>query len=275
MKSEHRHELQTNELSEWIANFPDYVRKNIRTILGILLIAAGIGYYFFNKNVRGKAVFKEEAATTELIESLGQNKAQVLQSQRTSGFADTGSFLVTSNSLEKAANEAKNPLMSALAYVKRAEGLRMELHYRSGEIKQEDIAVQVEQAKRAYEKALEKAESSTETGLSQIIGMAWFGLGLCAEEVGNFDEASKIYETIAANSDFEGTVYPARAKFRLVTMQDSQDKFVFAKAPVVETTVPDAGTIDIELPGGVDAGGKVEIETIDIQPQTDESGETE
>ena len=38
MDSEHRHELKTNELADWIVHAPEYLRKNYLTILGVLLI---------------------------------------------------------------------------------------------------------------------------------------------------------------------------------------------------------------------------------------------
>ena len=42
MKSEHRHELKTNELADWIAHVPDFVRNNLRTIIGVSLIIIAI-----------------------------------------------------------------------------------------------------------------------------------------------------------------------------------------------------------------------------------------
>ncbi len=259
MKSEHRHELQTNELAEWIANFPDYVRKNIRTILGITLIAAGIGYYFINRNVHGRADLKEQVETTALIEHIGQKKGEVIQNQMQTGFGDTSSLLISANSLEKAASVAKNPLLAALAFIKQAETLRTELHYRTPEITGQDIVRAIQQAKEAYKNAIEKARGNP--GANQLIAMAKFGLGLCGEEVGDFEEAAAIYQEIVANPDFEGTVFGARARFRLDTFSDSREKFVFVKAPVPAAPV-------IELPGGLnlgevqtDAGAGLENET--------------
>ncbi len=33
MKSEHRHELKTNELAEWIANFPTWAKENAKVLI--------------------------------------------------------------------------------------------------------------------------------------------------------------------------------------------------------------------------------------------------
>ena len=62
--------------------------------------------------------------------------------------------------------------------------------------------------------------------------MAKFGLGLCAEDMGDFDEAGRIYQSIVDNQDFEGTVFPTRAKLRLEEMEDNKGIFVFVDAPI-------------------------------------------
>ena len=262
MKSEHRHELQTNELADWIANFPDYIRKNFRTILGIVLITAGIGYYFINRNVHGRADFKQQNDITALIEGIGQKKGVVIQNQMQTGFGDTSSLLVSANSLEKAANEAQNPLLSALAFIKRAETLRTELHYSWGEPADQDIVRQIEQAKKAYENAIEKARGNI--GREQLIAMARFGLGLCAEEVGDFEEAAAIYQEIAANPDFEGTVFGARARFRLDTLEGSRENFIFVKAPIPAAP-------EIELPDGLNLGEIATDTGAGLENETDQA----
>ena len=50
-------------------------------------------------------------------------------------------------------------------------------------------------------------------------------------------------QDVLENADFEGTVFPARARFRLDTMADNKDKFIFVKAP--------EPTWDDTLPGEV------------------------
>jgi len=47
MKAEHRHELKTNELAEWIANLPQWARDNGRmviylSVVAVLVIGSGV-----------------------------------------------------------------------------------------------------------------------------------------------------------------------------------------------------------------------------------------
>jgi hypothetical protein len=64
-----------------------------------------------------------------------------------------------------------------------------------------------------------------------LAAAAKFGLGLCSEELGNFEQARQIYSDITANADFEGTVAVVQAKRRLETIADYEQKVVFKPAP--------------------------------------------
>ena len=56
MKAEHRHELKTNELAEWIANLPQWASDNLGMIilvfLVVVLLPAGAYTYWHRKNVK-------------------------------------------------------------------------------------------------------------------------------------------------------------------------------------------------------------------------------
>ena len=55
MKSEHRHELKTNELAEWLGNLPQWTKENLTTILVVVaIVVAAVTFFFwrsYNKNV--------------------------------------------------------------------------------------------------------------------------------------------------------------------------------------------------------------------------------
>jgi tetratricopeptide (TPR) repeat protein len=234
MKSEHRHELQTNELAEFISKLPEYLKKNARTILAIVLIIVGaISWPILSKNKRASLV-KEQIDTTNLIIQMERAKAE----SRDAGPTDfTGTFIVAATALEKAAGQAKNDATKALALIKRGQAFRMDLHYKGEEVEKEVVASHIKQARAAYKKAITAAKDH-----KTLTAMATFGLGLCAEEVGEYDKAAEIYKKIAANADFAGTVYPPRAEHRIAIMGDHTDKFIFAKAP------EPANTIDADFP---------------------------
>ena len=52
MKSEHRHELQTNELADWIGHLPEFIREKARIIIALVLIGAGILTWIYSAKRR-------------------------------------------------------------------------------------------------------------------------------------------------------------------------------------------------------------------------------
>ncbi len=226
MKSDHRHELKTNELAEWIANLPQWTRENRRMVIYVSVVAvlvAGSAFWYWRKKNVGSV--QEQIEFTSLIARLSQNKMQILMAQPRG--VDTSYRLIeTALALETAAEGAKDDRMAALVLIKRAEALRAGLHYRQQTVNQADVRTAINGAKTAYSRALEKAVTNP-----SLTAMARFGLGLCEEEVGNFDGAQQIYRDIVANGDFEGTTTVAKAKQRLETMADYRKKIVFKPAP--------------------------------------------
>ena len=226
MDTEHRHELKTNELADWIVHLPVFLRRNWAQITGVILIVIALLVLPISKWMRHNAALTRQTETTQLIQKIAQEKVAAIRSQSTGMLDAQSQLLVVANSLEDAANKARNPYAAALALIKRGEALRADLHYQSGRVERPTVVAQINQAKKAYESAIEKAQ-----GNSTLIAMARMGLGLCAEEVGSFERAKEIYEQIANGGDFAGTPFPAQAKLRLDFIDDNRTKFVFVEAP--------------------------------------------
>lgn len=226
MKSEHRHELKTNELAEWLGNLPQWTKENLTTILVVVaVVAAGATFLIwrtYNKNVvqvRGHLEF------SNLLDQLSAGKLQV-QNAQAQGQDLSFILLQPANSLGNFAQNTSNNRMAALALIKQAEALRTELHYRPGLINEKDLTSQINQAKAAYAEAVQKSSAN-----ASLKATAEFGLGLCEEELSNFQEAQQIYQSIVANAGYEGTVANAAARHRLETMDDYRQKVVFKPAP--------------------------------------------
>ena len=50
MKAEHRHELKTNELADWLAHFPQWVKENLKSIIYVSIVAVLVaGSYIYHK----------------------------------------------------------------------------------------------------------------------------------------------------------------------------------------------------------------------------------
>ncbi len=168
---------------------------------------------------------REHLEFSNLLNQLSSGKQQVLNAQ---GQGRDLSFILLqpASSLGNFAQNTSSNRMAALALIKQAEALRTELHYRPGSISEQDLTNQINQAKAAYSEAVQKSSAN-----ASLKATAEFGLGLCEEELSNFQQAQQIYQGIVANAGYEGTVANAAAQHRLETMDDYRQKVVFKPAP--------------------------------------------
>ena len=219
MKAKHRHELKTNELAEWIANFPQWLKENRKIIIYISVVAVVvIGSAIWHWYVKNVESVKKQLYLTRLVSQLRQSKKQILQAQA-QGMDVSYILLQTADNLEAAAQNTKDAQMTALALIKRAEALRTELHYRLSAVSEQDKITQINKAKASYTEALEK-----KTPNLSLEAMAKYGLGLCEEELGNFEQAKQICIKILSNPEFEGTTAAFQASQRLETIADYRQK---------------------------------------------------
>jgi len=240
MKSDHRHELKTNELAEWLGRLPQWTKENLITIVivAVLIVAVATLYIWkvYGKNVER---VREQAEFTNLLNQLLGGKMQILQAQA-QGRDLSFLLLQPAKNLESFAQNTKDNRMAALALIKRAEALRAELHY--GNVEEQYLISQTNMAKASYTEALERCPTNP-----ALAAAAKLGLGLCEEELGNFEQARQIYQDIAANSDFEGTVAVVQAKRRLETMADYRQKIIFKPSPKPEPVIQ-IKPADVNLP---------------------------
>jgi tetratricopeptide (TPR) repeat protein len=244
MKSEHRHELKTNELAEWLANFPHWFKENLNKILyvsvGIVVFVVITGYLWYTKNVQKAGQMTE---FTSVVLAIPQQKIQIINDQMR-GRDSSYVLLQSANELELIAQNAKEDGLAALAYIKNAELIRTELHYRPRAISQEEKRQQINKAKKSYAQAIERSAF-----IPSLRANAQYGLGLCEEELGNFAEAKKIYEDIINAVEFEGTTGAVQAKLRLEEMDNYQQQIAFQPKPTIpEPMVPESTVSNLTIP---------------------------
>jgi len=257
MKPKHRHELKTNELAEWLSNFPQWVKENLRMIIYVsvlIIVVAGVYLYnWYSKNVES---VRKQVRFTRLISQLPQNKVQILRAQQRD---EDISFLLLrpASELKTLAETTKNDQMAALALIKHAEIIRIELHYRLESVSSEERQAQLNKAKKSYINAFNKAKKGSGSAASAntgeyhwgpstsplLMARARFGEGLCEEELGNFAAAETIYRQLPENTSFEGTTAVAAAAQRLATMADYQKKIIFRTPPAPEPAGSASGPV--------------------------------
>lgn len=250
MKPDHRHELKTNELAEWLANLPQWAKENrtmIIAVVAVIVVAAFIYFWrYYTKNV---VLVRQQLQFSGLISQVSQSKLQVLQAHN-EGRDLSFILLQPAENLRMFAQKANSDQMAALAFIERAEAIRAELFYRIGQIDKDDLEIQINQAEASYNEAIRLSPNKT------LASTAKFGLGLCEEELGDFDNAQQIYREIVDNPNFDGTTAKAAAAHRLEIIADYKDDIIFIKASEPKPTItPRSQTemkpAEVNLPGEV------------------------
>lgn len=263
MKAKHRHELKTNELAEWLSNLPQWARKNRGTIIYIsIVVIVVLGVYIWRGYEKNVVSVQKQHELTNLITQILEGKSQIIASQAQG--ADTSYMLIqVAERLKDIAQNEKDKQVAALALIKRAEALRMELHYRLGTVSKEDVESAIRQAKQSYNEAIAMSEDNP-----SLVAKARLGMGLCDEELGNFKKAREIYNEIVISPHFKGTVAVVTAKQRLETMGDYQQEIAFRKAPKTGPTGPLQPRIQFDVSGDSQ-------ELIDVlgEPETNSPGQ--
>jgi tetratricopeptide (TPR) repeat protein len=234
MRAEHRHELKTNELALWLSNLPIWAKQNARMIIYVSVVVVFVAvytlWYRYQKTVVSA---REQSAMTAILSQLPQQKTYVARQAETEGVDASYMLLQTAEAMENVANNTKNDAVAAVALIKEAEILRTELHFRLGAVSQQDYATQINRAKENYTKALNTYLKRSPN--CSLEALANIGLGLCEEELGNFDQARKLYNEVATSDAFKGTTAAAAAKQRLALMDSYNRKLVLKPAPASAT----------------------------------------
>ncbi|HUW18068.1 MAG TPA: hypothetical protein VMW16_02065 [Sedimentisphaerales bacterium] len=270
MKAEHRHELKTNELAEWLAELPEWAKENAKAIIIVAVVAVlAVGSYFYFGYQKKLASDREQLRLTELLGRLVQTRADILNARAMRGVDYSYFLLQLADELKTFAQNAKSDERAAIALIERAKALRAELHYRPSAVGMQDVTAQIKLAKDSYNEALAKRSVSP-----SLAALAKLGLGLCEEELGNFEGAKQIYSDIVANPQFESTTAAVEAKQRLEAMDDYQKRVVFAPPkpapaaplnPPVPPTSPDVGPVLANVADANEAVG-VDIKLPAVSP---------
>ena len=222
MDAEHRHELKTNELAEWMVSFPQFVKENSNRIIGFTLIILGLISWFVFSHIKSQSQVRDQSEAISMIDLAEQARMQYANPDQSGAPAEP--LTVAAQSLQEQADKTDNPNLAALALIKKGNVLRADIQL-ADDMTDDTISSHLSDARTAYETAFQKAKIPALKGLAQV------GLGLCAEEAGDYDKAREIYETIVTDDSYQATAAIMEAKRRLDSLDDNSIKVTFAAAP--------------------------------------------
>jgi hypothetical protein len=171
MKAERRHELQDNELANWIGQYVESVKPYSKTILAIVLLAVAAA-------IAGGFVIRDQSVRAQLgwndfYQAFGQRNSEALEDVAT----------------QHAGTEAAIWATQAEADLQLAEGVRA-------------LFMSREQAGELLESAKQRYKTVADSPLANRLlkERAWFGLGRAHESLSELDDAIGYYERLAKSS---------------------------------------------------------------------------
>jgi len=225
MKSERRHELQTNELADWMGNLPQWFEENKFNVLisAVMVVIIAVSFYLWTSR-NDYSVSREQYEFTTLAGQVQISKLQAASAKTEAG-ASTDAIRSAAEKLQGISGKLGSNESQAMALIESANADRTQAHFMAG-ADEKAIQYQMEKAKKDYQQALDKGSKSV-----QIASLATFGLGITEEEQGNYENARTYYSKIANDPNYAGTVGAPLAATRIATLADYKDNFVFVDAP--------------------------------------------
>lgn len=222
MKAERRQELRTNELSMQLDLLTEQVRRNfpaiIAAVLGVAVLGGGTYWY----------IHSSKARVMDAWASLAQPQAD-------------SDPLMQIRKLEEIATAGHDASLTAAAWLKVAETALS--HYMlptppttGGSAKPDPTMLQT--ARDAYTKALASPALDV-AGL----GSAMIGLGVIAENQGDFPGAREWYDKVRGDKRLADSPFAEQAAYRLKGMEVWSRPVVFAPPPPPPASMPAAAPV--------------------------------
>ena len=194
MKTERRHELQKNDLADWLGKHIDQIRPYSKVLMGVVLLAAaGAVAGMF---IRRDQAIRDRQSWNDYYEAFGQRDVDALQevAERHPG------------------TEAAIWASQAAADVQLAQGIG-------------DLYVSRDSAKKALEAAQKGYETVEALARDEMLKQrAWFGLAQVYESLSDIPKARDYYNRLATNAP--ESALGREAKRRLETLnEDATEKW--------------------------------------------------
>ncbi len=219
MRSDRRHELQTNELSTQIEKVSETVKQNatlLTAVIGGAIVVIAVGVWFVNQRAN---------AQSDAWSRLGA-----------AGAADASTSELLAD-YEAVAKDNVSPAITRSAYLMIGRTALEKLRQNRDQSEAADSDARKEMLSRA-ENAF-NAVASNPAGDFTALGRALMGLGTIAEDRGEFDRAKSYYEKVKANDKLKATPIADEAEFRLAHMSEWSTMIEFPEPPSILLTTPE------------------------------------
>ena len=121
MKSEHRHQLKTNELAEGIEHLVQWTKQNYKTLIYIGVIAVlVIGSFFWQRYKGTLDAAAEQLELTKILTEIPRQKAEILGAKE-QGEDRSIMLIQIADNLNNIAKNTDNEQMAAVAFIKGAD----------------------------------------------------------------------------------------------------------------------------------------------------------
>lgn len=221
MRSDRRHELQTNELSTQIEKVSETVKQNatlLTAIVGGAIVVVSVGIWFVNQRA---------TAQTDAWSRLAVTNAQD---------AEPAELI---SQFEAVAKDNVTPEITRSAWLKVGRTAIGELIKDRPETETPDPD--------ARKELLTKAEAAFNAVVANpgkdvtALGRALMGLGTLAEDRGEFDKAKGYYEKVKSNKELQETPIAREAEYRLAHIDEWSTMITFAE-PAPTPLLPEGAT---------------------------------
>ena len=230
MNSEERHKLHTNELEEAIEEMPEILRKHWLAIGGVvvLVIVVLVSWTGLKHSIKASEVESQQALAKILV---SRNKSIISASgsdQNYNPVSEVVSFR------DYAAGNSGSPA-GYNAAIQQGNTILSKLYFSKEYMTADQKAEICNKAKEVFEAVGQKYSNN-----ASAVCQSKFGLAAAATELGNFDEAEMLYNSILEHKDaLASTAFPAMAEARLAKLKDLKEieNIEFPPAPEPEPVV--------------------------------------
>jgi hypothetical protein len=237
MKTQRRHELQTNELADWLGQKIEAIRPYTKAILGVaVVVAAGLFAVLFLSAHKSR---EQASSWQQLYASMLARDVDKLEQLAQANGDSTAGLWAWQNAASVLLEEG-----TRLLHVDRANANR-----------------QLGRARNAYQSVIEQTQDDL------LKPCAILGLAQCYEALNNYAEAEKQYDRVIEG--WPGTAVEAVARERRAFLQQSSTREFLAWFDRQEPPAagPDASSMLDAFPGGLDPSGAGEAGADDIFPR--------